>query len=76
MDGIRTDNLEASVAELKAKGVEFRDEIREVRPGVKISFLGTPENVQIEIPERLYLYLVVGYPLFRLTTNLNIATII
>ena len=50
--GIRTDNLEAAVADLKAKGVEFRDEIREIRPGVKISFLWAPENVLIELLER------------------------
>ena len=37
--------------ELKVKGGEFRDEIREVRPGVKISFLWAPENVLIELLE-------------------------
>ena len=50
--GIRTDNLEAAVAELKAKGVKFKEEIREIRPGVKISFLWAPENVLIELLER------------------------
>ena len=50
--GIRTDNLEAAVADLKAKGVQFRDEIREARPGVKISYLWAPENVLIELLER------------------------
>ena len=50
--GIRTDNLEAAVAELKAKGVKFKEEIREIRPGVKISFLWAPENVLIELMER------------------------
>ncbi len=49
--GIRTDNLEAAVAELKAKGVQFKEEIRVVRPGVKISFLRAPENVLIELLE-------------------------
>ncbi|MBA7645065.1 hypothetical protein ES703_52817 [subsurface metagenome] len=49
--GIRTDNLEAAVAELKAKGVQFRDEIRVIRPGVKISFLWAPENVLVELLE-------------------------
>ena len=49
--GLRTDNLEAAVAELKAKGVEFRDEIRVVQPGLKISFLWAPENVLIELQE-------------------------
>ncbi len=50
--GIITDDLETAVADLKAKGVKFRDEIREVRPGVKISFLWAPENVLIELLER------------------------
>ena len=50
--GVKTDNLEAAVADLKAKGVKFRDEIREVRSGVKISFLWAPENVLIELLER------------------------
>ena len=50
--GIRTDNLEAAVAELKAKGVKFKEEMREIRPGVKISFLWAPENVLIELLER------------------------
>ena len=50
--GIRTDDLETAVAGLKAKGVEFTMEIREIRPGVKISFLLGPENVLIELLER------------------------
>ena len=50
--GVRTDNLEAAVAELKAKGVQFKEEIRLARPGVKISFLWAPENVLIELMER------------------------
>lgn len=49
--GIRTDNLEAAVADLKTKGVQFRDEIRVIRPGVKISFLWAPENVLVELLE-------------------------
>ncbi len=49
--GIKTDDLEAAVADLKAKGVKFRDEIRQIRPGVKISFLWAPENVLIELLE-------------------------
>jgi 4-hydroxyphenylpyruvate dioxygenase-like putative hemolysin len=49
--GLRTDDLETAVAELKAKGVEFTMEIREIRPGFKISFLLGPENVLIELLE-------------------------
>jgi len=47
--GIRTDNLEAAVVDLKAKGVKFRDEIRVIRPGLKISFFWAPENVLVEL---------------------------
>ncbi len=49
--GIRTDNLDEAVNELKAKGVSFTQDIREVRPGFKISFLLAPENVSIELQE-------------------------
>ena len=50
--GIRTDNIEAAVADLKAKGVKFRDEIRVGASGAKIAFLWAPENVVIELLER------------------------
>ena len=49
--GIITDNLETAIADLKAKGVKFRDEMREARPGLKIAFLWGPENVLIELLE-------------------------
>jgi len=49
--GIRTDNLEVAVADLKAKGVQFRDEIRVIRPGVRVSFFWAPENVLVELLE-------------------------
>ena len=49
--GIRTDNLEAAVAELKKKGVHFTDEIRVAASGSKISFLTAPDNVRIELLE-------------------------
>ncbi len=50
--GIRTDDLEAAVADLKAKGVQFKEEIREIGSGVKISFLWAPENVLVELLEK------------------------
>ena len=50
--GILTDNLETAVADLKAKGVEFTEEIRVVRPGVRVSFLLGPDKVLIEMLER------------------------
>ena len=49
--GLRTDDIETSVADLKARGMQFRDEIREIAPGVKISFFWAPENVLIELLE-------------------------
>ncbi len=50
--GIRTDNIEATVAALKSAGVSFRDEIREVRPGLRIAFFWAPDNVLVELMER------------------------
>ena len=50
--GLRTDNLEAAVTELKAEGVNFIQDITVSRPGVKISFFLAPENVLIELLQR------------------------
>jgi len=47
--GIRTDNLEAAIKELKAAGVEFTMDLRAIRPDFKISFLRTPDGVSIEL---------------------------
>ena len=49
--GIRTDDLETAVERLKAGGVNFSQDITEVRPGFKISFLSAPENVTIELQQ-------------------------
>ncbi len=50
--GIRTENIEVAVAALKSAGVSFRDEIREVRPGLRIAFFWAPDNVLIELLEK------------------------
>ena len=50
--GIVTDDIEGAVADLKANGVKFRDEVREARPGVWIAYFWAPENVLIELLER------------------------
>ncbi len=50
--GLTTDNLEAAVADLKAKGVRIKQEITVPRPGIKIAFLWAPENVIIELVQR------------------------
>jgi catechol 2,3-dioxygenase-like lactoylglutathione lyase family enzyme len=59
--GLRTDNLEEAVRELKAKGVEIKQEITvprllkqeitPLRPGIRIAFLWAPDNVLIELTE-------------------------
>ncbi len=49
--GLRTDNIEVAVDELKAKGVEFVQEIS-VRPKVKVSFFLDADGVLIELVER------------------------
>jgi len=49
--GIRTDDLDATVADLKANGVKFRDDIIEFRPGVRIAFFWAPEDVLVELVE-------------------------
>jgi lactoylglutathione lyase len=49
--GIRTEKLDESVAALKEKGVKFSQDIREVRPDFKMSFLVAPEGVPIELQE-------------------------
>lgn len=50
--GIRVDDIEAAVAELKAKGVTFTLEPKRLRPGLTIAFLTGPENVSIELLQR------------------------
>ena len=49
--GIRTDNLEQAVADLKAQGVPFTMEITQIRPDFKISYLRTPDGVSIELQQ-------------------------
>ena len=49
--GIRTDDLKTAIEELKANNVNFTQDMTEVRPGFKISFLLAPENVTIELQE-------------------------
>jgi len=49
--GIRTDDMDTTVANLKANGVQFRDEITDFRPGVRIAFFWAPEDVLVELVE-------------------------
>jgi catechol 2,3-dioxygenase-like lactoylglutathione lyase family enzyme len=50
--GLRVDNLDTAVAELKQRGAAFTTEPRTIRPGVKIAFIQCPDNVRVELLER------------------------
>ncbi len=49
--GLRVNNLDEAVADLKAKGAEFAVEPKTIRPGVRIAYVRGPENVRIELVE-------------------------
>jgi catechol 2,3-dioxygenase-like lactoylglutathione lyase family enzyme len=50
--GLSVVGLDAAVAGLKAKGVQFTMEPTEPRPGIRICFIRGPENISIELLER------------------------
>ena len=50
--GIMTDDLDASVSALKSAGVRFRDEIRVVPSGLRITFCWGPDGELVELVER------------------------
>jgi lactoylglutathione lyase len=50
--GLSVSNIDAVVAELKAKGAQFTREPTTVRPGVRVAFLRGPEGVSIELLDR------------------------
>ena len=50
--GLTVSGIDAVVAELKAKGVEFTRDPATVRPGVRVAFLRAPEGVSIELLDR------------------------
>ena len=50
--GLQIDNLDATMAELKAKGCEFTRGPITVRPGLRVAFVRAPEDVSIELLER------------------------
>ena len=39
--GLRVDNMDAAVAQLKERGAEFASEPRDLRPGLRIAFVRT-----------------------------------
>jgi lactoylglutathione lyase len=50
--GLRVNDIDNVVAELKAKGADFTVEPKTIRPGVRIAFLRGPQNVLIELLDR------------------------
>ena len=50
--GLRVDDMDEAVAELKRRGADFMIEPRTIRPGVRIAFVRAPDNVRIELLER------------------------
>lgn len=50
--GLTVSDIQAAVAELKAKGVRFTMDVTVNRPGVQIAFMTGPQNVSIELIQR------------------------
>ena len=50
--GLRVDDMDEAVGELKRRGAQFSMEPRTIRPGVRIAFIQAPDNVRIELLER------------------------
>ena len=50
--GLVVSGIDAIVAELKAKGVEFTRDPQTVRPGTRVAFLRAPQGVSIELLDR------------------------
>lgn len=50
--GLRVEDMDEAVAELKRRGATFTMEPRTIRPGVRIAFVQAPDNVRIELLER------------------------
>ena len=50
--GFRVDNIDEVVADLKSRGAEFSREPTTIRPGVRVAFVRTPDDVRIELLQR------------------------
>jgi catechol 2,3-dioxygenase-like lactoylglutathione lyase family enzyme len=50
--GLRVENLNAVVADLRSKGARFVVEPNSPRPGLKLAFIEGPDGVRIELLER------------------------
>lgn len=51
--GLAVQGLDALVADLKAKGVQFSEDVRQVRPGLRVCFIRGPHGISIELLERV-----------------------
>lgn len=50
--GLRVENLDEAVSDLKSRGAEFAVEPRTLPSGVKIAFVRGPDDVRVEVVER------------------------
>jgi len=50
--GLAVQGLDALVTDLKAKGVQFSEDVRQVRPGLRVCFIRGPHGISIELLER------------------------
>ena len=50
--GLRVDDIDAAVAELKRRGADIIKGPVTIRPGVRIAFVQGPDNVRIELLQR------------------------
>lgn len=50
--GLRVQNLDQAVEELKKRGAEFAVELTAVRPGARLAYVRGPDEVRIELVER------------------------
>ncbi|GJE03530.1 VOC family protein [Methylobacterium isbiliense] len=50
--GLRVNDIEATVADLQARGIRLVSGITDVRPGLRIAFFDGPDNVRIEVLQR------------------------
>jgi predicted enzyme related to lactoylglutathione lyase len=46
------DDVDAAIADLRAKGAKVTMEPNNPRPGIRISFVESPEGVRIEVLQR------------------------
>ena len=50
--GLSVKNIDEFAAELKAKGVEFTQDVKTQRPGLRMCFIRGPQGISIELLDR------------------------